>query len=104
MLRRRRQVRLALRSMEADGKKYKADIRRQIRLVMDNADMEAALAEECDNAYEAQVSAGNFGGKLTDFLQWLLDHGDQIIAFIKQIIALFAPLFVATPDTETAPA
>ena len=44
---------------------------------------------EVNGKYEREASAG---GKLTDILDWILSHSDQIIAFIKMIIALFAPM------------
>lgn len=36
------------------------------------------------------------GGRLTDFIQWLVDHQEQILALIKIIMALFGV------DAETA--
>lgn len=45
------------------------------------------FAETVTSEYESYVQAG---GPLTDFLQWVLDNQEAIIALVKTIIELFS--------------
>ena len=47
--------------------------------------------------YQKFLDDGGKVGDMASFFQWLMDHSDEIIAFIQKIIALFAAViaFVA---------
>lgn len=79
--------------------------KRQLETILKNekltpakrAAVEACLADE--NCLSAAYSATRYRhrklartGVVTDFLQWLLDHADEIIAVVAKIVALFAKL------------
>jgi hypothetical protein len=42
-----------------------------------------------DAVDEEMMNEGVFAGSFQDFFQWLLDHQEQIMAFVKMIMALF---------------
>jgi len=49
------------------------------------------------------VKALPTGGKLTDFLDWLIQHQDQILAIVKILLAFFAAMIdVANSDAFAA--
>lgn len=47
---------------------------------------------EYDYVRDARVKAGVFGSPFQDFLSWLFENREAILAFILQIIQLFAIL------------
>lgn len=53
------------------------------------------LSACCESAHEMFESSA--AGPLTDFLEWLMDHADEIFALIARIISLFAGLPGAAP-------
>jgi hypothetical protein len=67
------------------GKKYtKAEAEAAYDKLGD--DVIAGAVAEASPAAQGQL----VGGKLTDFLQWLADHQDQIMAIVKMIISIIA--------------
>lgn len=62
----------------------------KLRASLDNPEVCEAVCGFCCDAYDAyQAEATKAGSPLTDFLEWLLAHADEIIAFIEMIIDLF---------------
>lgn len=63
----------------ADGERKAA-----LQRVLDDRELFNALVDELAAEHSQQA-----GGPLTDFLEWLLDHADEIIALVMKIIPLF---------------
>ena len=55
------------------------------RSLLNDSDLFDACCEGAYDQYERSL-----GGPFQDFLTWLLEHADEIIALVKKIIALFA--------------
>lgn len=77
---RRPALKLAARRWARQGKIDKATLRE----ILDNDDLADAVLAEAHGMQEAEVA-----GPITDFLSWLFENQDKIIALIQKIMALF---------------
>lgn len=76
-------VKIALRRAERKATDPKQ--RAAVAKVLANDELLDAVTEELQEQHAAQK-----GGKVTDFLSWLLDNSDRILAVVMKIIALFS--------------
>lgn len=53
------------------------------------------LGSCCESAYEQFERSAS--GPLTDFLEWLFEHADEMLALIAKIISLFSGLPTGEP-------
>lgn len=79
---RRIQLRKALQQMAAAGNG-------QAKVALGSRKVFVALFEEVDADYDRYCDE-NFGGPITDFLDWLLANQDALVALIKLIMSLFS--------------
>jgi len=67
-----------------------------VEAVLNDSDLLELVHEanqaEYDYVKESRLKGGVFGGPFQDFLAWLFENRDAILAFILQIIQLFSIL------------
>lgn len=66
----------------------KADDAKLIEQAVRDGKLFEVVSNECECCYAESMQGGR-GGALTDFLDWLLAHQEDILAFIKMIMDLF---------------
>jgi hypothetical protein len=94
--RKRPATRLALRRLARQEGTANAD---KIRQVLSDTDMLDECTARMHDDYEAQM-----GGTLTDFLTWLLDHSDQLLALVLTLVDLFSARWEPSPaPPESSP-
>ena len=78
-------VRLGLRKLARKNPGKRDDIKEVLR----DSDLFEALVAESAYVAEYQYGVGEDGG-LINFLNWFIEHADEIFAIISKLIALFA--------------
>ena len=81
--RRKPLVRLALRRLARQHPEH----RENIRLVLRDPDMLDAVTEGLCHVSENKYGIGD--NSFMDFLDWLLEHADEILALIAKIVDMF---------------
>lgn len=68
-------------------------------IVLRDRDLFDALYESLKDEHSSLVASGQVSGRLTDFLEWAIEHQEEISAFISMIIKLFGDTTNATTAT-----
>ncbi len=82
-----------IKKLMSDGLKGKKLSRAEAEAAYDKLTEEVVLAAVEDASPDTAAQLQAVGGPLTDFLQWLSDHSDQIMKIVElvmKIMALFA--------------
>jgi len=67
------------------------------RVLDDRALFEDAVGALADQ-HDSDLATSADGGRILNFLEWLVEHQDQILAFIKALVGIFTGLDVKDAD------